>query len=72
MRLPRVGLPMFILNLRAAPKNGPVHEWLNRVWEQRESIPRYFSVNPLQAFDAKIGEGGCELGDLRPATGEGR
>ena len=40
------------LNLRAAPKDGPVHEWLNRVWEQRESIPQYFSVNPLQAFDA--------------------
>lgn len=50
--LARMGLPMFILNLRAAPKDGPVYEWLNRVWEHRESIPQYFSVNPLQAFDA--------------------
>ena len=50
--LAQVGLPMFILNLRAAPKDGPVHDRLNRLWDQRESVPHYFSLHPLQAWDA--------------------
>ncbi len=43
---------MFILDLRSVPKDGPVHEWLNQSWEQRESLPEYFLLNPLQAWDA--------------------
>ena len=63
----RVGLPMFILDLRSVPKDGPVHEWLNRSWEQRESVPEYFLLNPLQAWDALF-----YINEISPAQVESR
>ncbi len=47
-----VGLPMFVLDLRSVPKEGPVYEWLNQVRGHRISVPEYLQLNPLQAWDA--------------------
>ncbi len=49
--LGRVGLPMFLLDLRRAPREGPVHEWLNQEREQRESTPEPHLVNPARGWD---------------------
>ncbi len=47
----QVGLPMFVLDLRRAPREGPVYEWLNQEREQRESVPEPALVNPARAWD---------------------
>ncbi len=47
----QVGLPMFVLDLRRAPREGPVYEWLNQEREQRESVPEPHLVNPARAWD---------------------
>ena len=49
--LGRVGLPIFLLDLRRAPREGPVYEWLNQEREQRESMPEPHLVNPARAWD---------------------
>lgn len=50
--LARVGLPMFVVDLRSVPKEGPAYEWLNQVRGHRISVPEYVQLNPLQAWDA--------------------
>jgi len=51
--LARVGLPIFIVDLRSAPKEGPVFEWLNQTRTMRESAPEYDTrLNPIKAWDA--------------------
>ncbi len=49
--LSRIGLPLFLLNLRTAPKTGPVHDWLN---QPRPMIAEtsYIPVNIFKAWDA--------------------
>jgi erythromycin esterase len=47
----RVGIPMFLVDLRRAPQEGPVYEWLNQEREQRESMPEPHIVNPARAWD---------------------
>jgi erythromycin esterase len=47
----QVGLPMFILDLRRAPREGPVYEWLNQERQHRESQPQPQFVNPAKAWD---------------------
>jgi len=51
--LSRVGLPMFIINLRAAPNKGPIYDWLNR---ERLMIAEtdYIPVNISKAWDALV------------------
>ncbi len=49
--LGRVGLPMFVVDLRRSPREGPVCEWLNQEREQRESVPEPHLVNPARAWD---------------------
>jgi erythromycin esterase len=51
--LSRVGLPIFILNLKAAPNKGPVYDWLNK---ERPMISEtdYISINNLKAWDALV------------------
>jgi erythromycin esterase len=51
--LSSVALPMFIINLRAAPNKGPVHDWLNR---ERPMIAEtdYIPVNISKAWDALV------------------
>ena len=46
-----VGLPLFLLDLRDAPREGPVHEWLNQEREQRGSALPPHQVNPAKAWD---------------------
>ena len=46
-----VGLPLFLLDLRRAPREGPVHEWLNQEREQRMSALLPLQVNPAKAWD---------------------
>lgn len=51
--LAHVGLPRFALDLRSAPKTGPVADWLN----QRERLrhdERYIELVPSDAFDVLI------------------
>lgn len=50
--LARVGLPMFVLDLRSVPREGLAYEWLNQVRGHRMSVPEYLELNPLQAWDA--------------------
>ena len=51
--LARVGLPMFVVDLRAVPAEGPVHEWLDRAWAMRSEMREWvLQMNPLQAWDA--------------------
>jgi len=51
--LARVGLPIFIVDLRRLPKEGPVFEWLNQTRTMRESTPEYdMQLNPIKAWDA--------------------
>ncbi len=46
-----VGLPLFLLDLRHAPREGPVHEWLNQEREHRMgSLPPH-QVYPAKAWD---------------------
>jgi erythromycin esterase len=49
--LARVGLPMFMVDLRRAPRDGPVHEWLDQEREQRTSVADRNIVNPARAWD---------------------
>ena len=51
--LSRVGLPVFILNLKEAPKRGPVHDWLNRERPMMAEAD-YMPVNILKAWDALL------------------
>ena len=48
----RVGLPMFVLDLRSVPREGLAYEWLNQLRGHRISVPEYMQLNPLQAWDA--------------------
>ena len=48
----RVGLPMFVLDLRSVPREGLAYEWLNQLRGHRISVPEYIQLNPLQAWDA--------------------
>lgn len=51
--LARVGLPLFVLDLRAAPAEGSVHEWLDRPWTMRSEMREWvLTLNPLHAWDA--------------------
>ncbi len=51
--LARVGLPMFIVDLRRLPKEGPVFEWLNQTRTMRESAREYdMHLYPIKAWDA--------------------
>jgi len=46
-------LPMFVVDLRAVPAEGPVHEWLDRAWAMRSEMREWvLQMNPLQAWDA--------------------
>lgn len=47
VEMTRVGLPMFVLDLRSAPA-GPVRDWLERPIEQRENK----LLHPIRAWDA--------------------
>ena len=48
----RVGLPMFVLDLRSVPREGLAYEWLNQLRGHRISVPEHMQLNPLQAWDA--------------------
>ena len=48
----RVGLPMFVLDLRSVPREGLAYEWLSQLRGHRMSVPEYIQLNPLQAWDA--------------------
>ncbi len=48
----RVGLPMFVLDLRSVPREGLAYEWLNQLRGHRMGVPEYMQLNPLQAWDA--------------------
>ncbi len=51
--LSRVGVPMFALDLHAAPKSGPVNAWLTRSHLMRyENF--YMNLVPLKAWDGLI------------------
>jgi len=51
--LRRVGIPIFALDLHAAPQTGPVHQWLTRKHLMRyENF--YMNLVPLEAWDALI------------------
>jgi erythromycin esterase len=53
-------LPLFVLDLRAAPDGGPVAKWLN--CQRKMRVPnrhgdvndRYGELNPVKAFDALV------------------
>jgi hypothetical protein len=51
--LSRVGLPMFLINLRSAPNKGPVYDWL---FQERPMMSEtdYITVNILKAWDALV------------------
>jgi erythromycin esterase len=51
--LSRVGLPLFILNLKEAPSEGPVYEWLN---QERPMMAEtdYMPINIFKAWDALL------------------
>jgi erythromycin esterase len=51
--LSQVGMAPFALDLRAAPKAGPVATWLDRGRRVRVN-DRYGELNPLAAFDALV------------------
>ncbi len=51
--LARVGLPLFVVDLRSAPKVGPIADWLNRGRKIRMN-DRYGELKPLDAFDALV------------------
>jgi hypothetical protein len=51
--LASLDLPLFVLDLRAAPDEGPVAKWLNYRREMRVN-DRYVELNPIQAFDALV------------------
>jgi erythromycin esterase len=51
--LARVGLPMFVLDLSAAPKGGAVEEWLNGPRRMRVN-DRYGELIPAAAFDTVV------------------
>ncbi len=51
--LARVGLPLFVVNLHAVPREGAVHDWLNKQRVMRESAPEWdYQLVPLRAWDA--------------------
>jgi len=47
----QVGLPIFVLDLRRAPREGPVYEWLNQEREQRGATVESGLVDPARAWD---------------------
>lgn len=49
--LARTGIPMFVLDLRKAPEEGPVTEWLDRPW-RLQSQDVYMRLEPAKAYDA--------------------
>ncbi|MBA3726957.1 MAG: erythromycin esterase family protein [Armatimonadetes bacterium] len=51
--LARVGLPMFIIDIRSASKEKQAYKWLNQERKIHESVPSLeWEVNPIQAWDA--------------------
>jgi len=60
--LARLGLPMYVLDLRSVPRQGPAWEWLNQVHIMR-SPP--LELNPLQAWDALF-----HIRRISPARGQ--
>ena len=48
-----VGRPLFALDLRSAPKTGPVADWLNQGKKHRFN-DRYVELVPIDAFDALL------------------
>lgn len=50
--LARVGRPMFVVNLRAVPRAGAVHDWLSKPHVMRAE--RGYSLVPLRAWDALL------------------
>jgi len=58
--LARVGLPLFMIDLRKAPKSGPVAEWLNRAHPERSVGGEYRAdaelpaVSPGAAYDVLV------------------
>ena len=51
--LARVVVPLFVVDLRSAPKVGPIADWLNRGRKIRMN-DRYGELKPLDAFDALV------------------
>ncbi len=51
--LAEVGLPLFALDLRSAPKTGPVADWLNQGKKLRYS-DQYGELVPIDAFDVLL------------------
>jgi erythromycin esterase len=51
--LAQVGLPLFALDLRTAPKVGPVADWLSKGKRIRMN-DRYGELAPIDAFDALV------------------
>lgn len=52
-QLARVGAPLFLVDLRAAAKAGPVADWLKRATKTRKN-DRYIELKPINAFDALL------------------
>lgn len=52
-QLARVGVPLFLVDLRTAAKAGPVADWLKKAMKTRMS-DRYVELKPLDAFDALL------------------
>ena len=48
-----VGLPLFALDLRSAPKAGSVADWLHQGKKLRNN-DRYVELVPIDAFDALL------------------
>ncbi|MBN1224802.1 MAG: erythromycin esterase family protein [Candidatus Aminicenantes bacterium] len=51
--LSKVGLPLFILNLKDVPNEGPVYEWLNQEKPMMAEAD-YMPINILKAWDALL------------------
>ncbi|MHC4094070.1 MAG: erythromycin esterase family protein [Planctomycetota bacterium] len=49
--LSQVGLPLFVIDLRTLPNNGPAYRWLNQLRGMRWSQPEDIPLVPVEAWD---------------------